>query len=132
MIGLFRFPDARRRHPDVEAWFRDEPDDLGAIALHWFNVMRRCGTDVRELLHDGHPTACVEDAAFAYVDAFSAHVNVGFYRGALLDDPAGLLRGNGKMMRHVKITPGSPLDASALEALIAAGYADMTRAMRVR
>ena len=132
MSGLFRFPDARRRHPDVEVWFRDEPEDLGAIALHWFTMMRQCGDDVREVLHDGHPTACVEDAAFAYVDAFSAHVNVGFYRGAMLDDPAGLLQGTGKMMRHVKLRPGSPLDAPALATLIAAGYADMTRATRVR
>ena len=132
MSGLFRFPDARRRHRDVEAWFREEPEDLGAIALYWFTVMRQCGDDVRELLHDGHPTACVGDAAFAYVDAFSAHVNVGFYRGAMLDDPTGLLQGTGKMMRHVKIRPGSPLDAPALTSLIAAGYADMARVMRVR
>ena len=95
-------------------------------------MMRQCGDDVRELLHDGHPTACVGDAAFAYVDAFSAHVNVGFYRGAMLDDPTGLLQGTGKMMRHVKIRPGSPLDAPALTSLIAAGYADMARVMRVR
>ena len=60
----------------------------GAIAQHWFEVMRGCGDDVRELLHDGHPTACVGDAAFAYVNAFTAHVNVGFFRGAEIADPS--------------------------------------------
>lgn len=85
---------------------------------------------MREVLHDGHPTACVQDAAFAYVDAFSAHVNVGFYRGACLPDPARLLLGSGKMMRHVKIVPGRPLDGAALSALIQAAYADMTRQIR--
>jgi hypothetical protein len=84
--------------------------------------MRECGDDVRELLHDGHPTACVGDAAFGYVNAFTAHVNVGFFLGARLADPAGLLEGTGKNMRHVKLRPGSAVDREALAALIRAAY----------
>ena len=99
--------------------------DLGAIAHNWFEAMRTCGGDVRELLHDGHPTACVADAAFAYVNAFTAHVNVGFFRGAELADPAGLLEGTGKYMRHVKVRPDSDVDATALMGLISAAYIDM-------
>ena len=87
--------------------------------------MRGCGADVRELLHDGHPTACVGDVAFGYVNAFSAHVNVGFFFGAALDDPAALLEGTGKRMRHVKIRPGQIVNAAALNELIAAAYRDM-------
>ncbi|WP_255355058.1 MULTISPECIES: DUF1801 domain-containing protein [unclassified Caulobacter] len=75
--------------------------------------------------HDGHPTACVDDAAFAYVDAFGAHVNVGFFEAASLDDPAGLLEGAGKRMRHVKLHWGRPVDEAALGALILAAYRDM-------
>ena len=95
------------------------------MAEPWFGRMRACGADVRELLHDGHPTACVGDAAFAYTNAFSAHVNVGFFHGAALDDPAGLLQGSGKRMRHVKLRWGEPVDAAALEALIAVAYRDI-------
>ncbi len=84
-----------------------------------------CGDDFRELLHDGHPTACVADAAFAYVNAFTAHVNVGFFRGAELADPAGLLEGTGKYMRHVKLRPERNVDATALVKLIETAYADM-------
>jgi hypothetical protein len=116
-----------KRDAAIERWLREQPDDLAAIAEAWFTVMRGCGSDVRELLHDDHPTACVGQAAFAYVDAFSAHVNVGFYRGADLADPAGLLEGSGKAMRHVKIRPGAPVDETALIALIKAAYADMRR-----
>jgi hypothetical protein len=101
------------------------PGPLGAIAQHWFAVMHRCGDDVRELLHDGQPTACVGDAAFAYVDVFKEHVNVGFYQGAGLPDPAGLLEGSGKFMRHVKLRPDAPVDAAALAQLIEAAYADV-------
>jgi hypothetical protein len=100
---------------------------LGTIAQHWFEVMRHCGDDVRELLHDGHPTACVGDAAFAYVNAFTAHVNVGFFRGAELPDPHGLLKGTGKFMRHVKLRPESEIDAAALTKLIETAYTDMKR-----
>jgi len=95
MEALFRFPTASKRDPAVEAWFDAHPGELGAIARRWFDVMRACGDDVRELLHDGQPTACAGDAAFAYVNAFKAHVNVGFFRGAQLNDPEGLLARRG-------------------------------------
>lgn len=125
MSRLFRFPTAVPRDPQVDAWLRGHPGELGAIAEHWFTVIRNCGTDVRELLHDGHPTACVGVAAFAYVDAFKAHVNVGFFRGSELADPSGLLEGTGRFMRHVKLRPGGPADAPALARLIEAAYKDM-------
>jgi hypothetical protein len=104
--------------------------ELGAIAHRWFEVMRACGDDVRELLHDGHPTACVGDAAFAYVNAFTAHVNVGFFRGAEIADPHGLLEGAGKFMRHVKLRPERDVDARALTALIKTAYNDMKGRLR--
>jgi len=104
--------------------------ELGTLARRWFEVMRARGDDVLELLHDGHPTACVGDAAFAYVDAFSAHVNLGFFHGAALDDPAGLLEGAGKRMRHVKVRWGRPVDAAALNALVAAAYRDVHARLR--
>lgn len=124
MSDLFRFPSAVRHHPEVEAWFSSDAPTR-RVAEHWFARLRNLGEDVRELLHDGHPTACVDDAAFAYLDAFTAHVNIGFYRGALLDDPAGLLEGSGKRMRHVKVRWGAPLDEDALQALMVAAYQDM-------
>jgi hypothetical protein len=125
MSQLFRFPDSVKRDPAVEAWMQAHTGALGAIARQWFEVMRNSGDDVRELLHDGHPTACAADAAFAYVNAFTAHVNVGFFRGAGLADPKGLLEGTGKYMRHVKLKPESSIDAPALMELIEAAYADM-------
>ena len=106
---------------------REHPTELGAIAQRWFAFLRDCGDDVRELLHDGHPTACVGDAAFAYVNAFTAHVNVGFFHGAELSDPHGLLQGSGRFMRHVKLGPGHDVDEVALRELIGQAYADMKR-----
>jgi hypothetical protein len=127
MKRLFLFPSSAKRDPAIEIWMNDHPGDLGVIARRWFEVMRGCGDDVRELLHDGHPTACVGDAAFAYVNAFTAHVNVGFFRGAEIADPDGLLEGSGKFMRHVMLAPDRHVDARALETLIETAYADMKR-----
>ena len=125
MSTLFRLPGSVKRDPAVDAWMDEHSDALGLIAQRWFEVMRECGNDVRELLHDGHPTACVGDAAFAYVNAFKAHVNVGFFRGAEIADPEGLLEGTGKCMRNVKVGPDRNVDAEALKKLIEAAYADM-------
>lgn len=127
MDQLFHFPGAIRRDPAVESWMHEHQGELGVIARRWFDVLRACGDDVRELLHDGHPTACVGDTAFAYVNAFTAHVNVGFFRGAELADPAGLLEGTGRYMRHVKLRPGGESDRDALTALIGSAYLDMKR-----
>lgn len=125
MIQIFRLSGTVRRDPAITRWFQEQHPHLGAIARQWFAMMRKCGSDVREVLHDDQPTACIGDAAFAYVDAFTAHVNVGFFRGAELNDPAGLLEGTGKYMRHVKLRPGVEADAAALGSLIESAYADM-------
>lgn len=127
MSRLMRFPTAVRHDPSIESWMLGHAGELGTIARRWFEVMRACGGDVRELLHDGHPTACVGDAAFGYVNAFRDHVNVGFFLGALLPDAHGLLEGTGRFMRHVKLGPGRNVDAAALKQLIRVAYADMKR-----
>lgn len=127
MKDLLRFPGAARRDLRVEAWFSDFPDPLRLMTRGWFERMRSCGADVRELLHDGCPVACVRDAPFGYVNAFKTHANVGFLYGAMLADPAGLLEGAGKRMRHVKLRPGKEPDIEALSHLIVAAYHDIQR-----
>ena len=129
-IRLLRFESAVRHDPAVDRWFEKQSPNLGEMARPWFDFMRDRGDDVCELLHDGHPTACIGDAAFGYVNAFTAHVNVGFFLGAWLDDPAGLLEGTGKRMRHVKLRPGQEPDTAALAALIETAYHDMQERLR--
>ena len=131
MNEVFRLSGGARRDPAVEMWLMEGgPAELQSIAQKWFAQMRRCGDDVREVMHDGRPVACVENAPFAYVNRFKSHVNVGFFHGAVLKDPAGLLEGSGKRMRHVKLSPGRELDAAALGDLIGAAYADIKGRLR--
>jgi hypothetical protein len=122
---ILRLSGGVKRDPAIDEWFADGPEELRSIAQQWFAQMRRCGDDVRELIHDGCPVACVKDAPFGYVNTFKAHVNVGFFHGADLGNAAGLLEGSGKRMRHLKLRPGREVDAAGLSALIDAAYADI-------
>ncbi len=130
MSQLMRFPSAVKRDPAIEVWMHRHSGQLGGIAQRWFEVMRARGDDVRELLHDGHPTACVADSAFSYVNVFKAHVSVGFFRGAEIVDPHDIMEGNGKFMRHVKLGPEHDVDAAGLRKLIETAYTDMKRRLK--
>ena len=125
MNAILRLSGAVERDPAIDVWLNSPPDDLRSIARMWFTQMRVRGDDVRELMHDGCPVACIHDAPFGYVNTFRSHVNVGFFNGAVLTDPASLLEGTGKRMRHVKLKPGFEIDSSSLTALINAAYLDM-------
>jgi hypothetical protein len=122
---LLRFDGALEHDPAIDAWFEEHAGALRAIAQQWFAVMRTCGDEVRELVHDGCPVACFGDVPFAYVNVYTAHVNVGFFQGTGLADPAGLLQGSGRFMRHVKLRPETGVDSAALNGLIQAAYADI-------
>jgi len=126
--ALFLLPSAVRHDPRVAAWF-DLLDPMRAMVQPWFERIRALGPDVTETLHDHMPTACVGQAAFAYVNAFTAHAAIGVFHGSSLPDPAGLLEGSGKRMRHVKLKPGAEADETALAALIDAAYADVRARM---
>ena len=122
---LLRFNGAVERDAAIDAWMKTQATELAAIARQWFEVMRKCGDEVRELMHDGCPVACLGDAPFGYVNVFTSHVNVGFFHGASLPDPAELLQGTGKFMRHVKLKPGIATNSAALHKLIAEAYSDI-------
>jgi len=122
---LLRFNGAVERDPAIDAWMKEHRGEMGAMAQEWFGRMRKCGDEVREILHDGCPVACLGDAPFGYVNVFTSHVNVGFFHGAALPDPAGLMQGTGKSMRHVKLIPGTATEAASLGRLIEAAYTDI-------
>ena len=124
---ILRFDGAVKHDPAIDAWLKGRPAELRSIAEKWFAQIRQCGDEVLELMHDGFPTACVDDAPFAYINVFKDHVNIGFFCGAFLPDPASLLQGTGKRMRHVKLRPGGEVNSAALGKLIDAADRKSTR-----
>ena len=65
----------RRARSRLDAWMKERSGELGAIARQWFEVMRKCADEARELLHDGCPVACLGDARFGYVSVFLSGVS---------------------------------------------------------
>lgn len=125
MVAILDLNNTYEADPEIAGWWDNKDPKLSAIARQWWDVMKNGGDDVKESLHNGYPAACLDVYPFAYVDAFTAHVNVGFYCGADLVDPDGILIGSGKRMRHVKIFPGQEFNEVALQEMISQAYTDM-------
>jgi hypothetical protein len=54
----------------------------------------------------------------AYVYSAPDHVQFGFFGGSALKDPRGLLKGEGKFVRHIKVSHRSDIDETAFGALL--------------
>ncbi|MEZ4897202.1 MAG: DUF1801 domain-containing protein [Saprospiraceae bacterium] len=110
---------------DFNQWLEQKPAELRPIARQWFEIIKECGPDVQDIFHDNYPMVCVDNAPFAYVNVFKAHVNLGFFYGATLPDQSGLLEGSGKQGRHVKLRPGKIVHEKELLDLIRLAYLDI-------
>lgn len=55
---------------------------------------------------------------YVSIAPYPSHVNLGFYRGAFLNDPDGLLEGKGNRLRHVKIDDRTVAHSGELKHLI--------------
>ncbi len=95
MGDLLRFSPAVPHDTAIDAWLRQQRADLRPLVETWFARMRQCGPDVRELMHDGCPTACVQDAAFGYVNAFRDRMHRRVLPRRVAGRPHGLVGGHG-------------------------------------
>ncbi len=114
----------------LESWFAQKPEELRPFVVKWLNTIYACGVDVQAIFHDGYPMGCIDDAPFAYVNIFKAHVNVGFFYGSELSDKNRLLVGKGKRMRHIKLTPYLTYDEEAIVFLIESSYSDIKQRLK--
>lgn len=67
--------------------------------------------------------------AYAYAIPYAGHVNLGFYRGTSLPDPAGRLAGTGKAMRHLRLSAPTDLDDPTIAPLLVAARDERHRAL---
>lgn len=109
----------------MDEWLEGKSADLRPLVVRWFNEIKKCGGDVKAIFHDGYPIGCVSDAPFAYVNAFTSHVNLGFFYGSELYDKSGMLEGTGKRMRHIKLRPGQEVNEEEILSLIKDAYFDI-------
>src|SRR5579871_2085477 len=65
--------------------------------------------------------------AFVFTTTHANWVNLGFHFGTLLRDPENLLRGEGKLIRHVRIADAKDLEAPGVRELVRAAIAQAER-----
>jgi hypothetical protein len=85
-------------------------------------------SELRDLVDDAAPGATgtikwaqpvwESNGPFAYVKAFGRSVNIGFWRGVQLDDPGGILEGEGDRMKHLTLHEGDEIPSDALAAFV--------------
>ncbi len=131
MSNLLKFHGKDIQDISLESWLAERHSDLHPIVIKWLEVIDKCGPDVEIIFHDNYPIGCVDQAAFAYVNAFSSHVNLGFFYGAELFDETGILEGTGKRMRHVKLRPNEDADEKVVSWLVHAAYADIKSRLKM-
>jgi hypothetical protein len=66
---------------------------------------------------------------YLYLMTCQTRLNLGFYQGIALPDPAGLLEGDGKALRHVKVNGLAMAANPALDSLIRAAVAERRQAL---
>lgn len=101
---------------------------------------------LRELILELHPQACevvrLGDRAatyglgpkkmiegYAYLMPYAGWINLGFYKGAELPDPQGLMEGTGAKMRHVKVRALAEAEQPAIKALLKAALTERKQAL---
>ena len=113
-----RYSGAVRRDPAIDAYARSVDAPLAVTISRLVSLVRSSVPGHDEVLFRGAPSFCIQGEPFCYLVGYPKHLKLGFCDGTALSDPAGLLRGKGKSMRHVRLAPGEPFPAAALVDLV--------------
>ena len=93
----------------IDAYVEGLADWRGDTIQRLREVVRTAVPNVTEAFKWSQPVF-ESDGPVAYAKAHAKHVNFGFWRGAELDDPNGVLEGSGQKMRHVKLMSVDDID----------------------
>jgi hypothetical protein len=119
---------ARPLDPEISAFLAMDVRPVAPLALALREIVLAEAPDAVEQLYRNHPSALwygrgskMRDMAL-YIAMASAHVNLGFCRGANLPDPYGILEGTGKQMRHIKFRSKGDLERPFVRPMIRAAW----------
>jgi len=118
--------DQRKIHPDFLHFlaFKDQP--LIDLYSDLRNFILSIYPDSVELLYHTHALTSVYSLseklsdAFCMIPIYTQHLNLGFNKGTLLDDPHELLQGTGKWIRHIPVQQTSDYRRGEVQDLVQA------------
>jgi hypothetical protein len=102
----------------------DRPDDVGDLAMSARAKVLKMAPGCNELIYNSYAVSNVFTfteklgQAFIHIATYANHVNLGFNRGVLLDDESEILKGTGKMIRHIRLESKSTIKQKAVTELI--------------
>jgi hypothetical protein len=104
-------------YADVDSYIDALDPGLARLASTLRAIVLAAVPRAAESIKWSHPTY-ESGGPFCYIKAFSGHVNLGFWRGAALQDPAGVVLTTGQKMGHVRIKAPADIDRDVLTDLV--------------
>src|SRR5262245_11229098 len=105
-------------YESFDAYLKDQSAKNQAIIRALRKLVRRVEPGLSETVKWGNGCWVGSKGPVAYVYSDDGLVQFGFFHGAALDDPDGLLEGKGKYVRHVKVKSPARIDEKGLAALL--------------
>ena len=111
-------PTKMKRYASFAAYLADQPPKNQTIIKALRRFVKKTAPDLEESVKWGNGCWLRGTGPVSYVYSGEDHVQFGFFNGAALRDPKGLLQGQGKFVRHIKLRKASDLDERAFGALL--------------
>jgi hypothetical protein len=111
-------PKKMKAYETFEQYFADQTAKQRPLIAALRKLVRRVAPDLEETVKWGNGCWVKGKVPVAYVHTEPTLVQFGFFRGAQLHDPQGLLRGKGQYVRHVPVRTAADIDARAFAALL--------------
>ena len=94
----------------VEDFLKTYNQQLQDICYHLRNLVKQIMPEAEEIVFEGWKNigygtgeSRADKDLICYIAPFKDSVNLGLYRGANLQDNKNLMRGTGKLLRHIKV-----------------------------
>jgi hypothetical protein len=107
-----------KSYASFDQYLEDQVPRNQAVIRALRTFVKRVAPQLQESVKWGNGCWVKEKAPVAYVYSATDHVQFGFFRGSALKDPKGLLQGEGKFVRHIKLTRRADIDERAFGALL--------------
>lgn len=107
-----------KKYPGFEEFYRDQTPPTRAVLRALRSFVQTAAPKLVESVKWGNGCWLLADSPVCFAHVEPDHVQFGFFHGARLLDPRGLLQGSAQYVRHIKLRKPTDLDAVAFKALL--------------
>lgn len=121
----------------IDEFLARYPPQVQAVSREVCAIVRRAMPDAHETVfatqnHIGYGTSVSRRDLVCYVCPLRDYVRLGFFYGTSLEDPDGLLEGEGLRLRHIKLRTVEEARRQPVEELVRNAWADALQRMAAR